>query len=383
MSEEHSKVLCVDDEPHVLQGLKRTLHRFFDLHIAVGPEQAQAVFKEQGPFPVVVSDLRMPMMDGLQLVQQFREWSPESVCVLLSGDADAGSAIQAINEGHVFRFLTKPCPGPVLIRSLKAAERQYRLLISEKILLEQTVRGCVKALCDVLAVASPAAFGRATRVKRWVSEACAQLGIAEAWHAEVAALLSQVGWVSVPQEVIHKSQSQLTLSADEQLMVSTVPETAKNVLAGIPRLESIVDILHNVGPFISGREPPEAFKLNSPGAKVLAAALELDALFSRGAEPNKALRELRSRGFHELEVLKALHNSLVSQGTAHVEADVKVSELLEGMELLEDLRTKEGALLVAAGQEATAQLIVRLLNAKAQLPPGMRIRCRVPRDFKN
>lgn len=379
MQTERTKILCVDDEPNVLDGLTRVLHRFFDVNTAVGADQALAKVKEVGPFPVVLSDLRMPGMDGLQLFQELRATYPDSVCLLLSGDGDFSSVLQAINEGHVFRFLTKPCPGPILIRSLKAAERQYGLLASEQVLLEQTVRGCVNALCDVLAVASPEAFGRATRLRRWVSGACETLRVTRPWHVEVAALLSQVGWVAVPATVLAKVQAAGSLTPDELQVVRTVPDAAKAVLAGIPRLEEIVELLHNAGPFIVGTEPEDGKFLRTPAARVLSSALALDQLFSRGVEPSVAFRKLAANPLHDEETVAALSKVVAAQGTAYIEQDLTIAELRSGMCLLEDVRTPSGALLVAAGQDVTVQLIVRLKNAQEQLGKGARIRCRVPK----
>jgi response regulator RpfG family c-di-GMP phosphodiesterase len=378
MQNERTKILCVDDEPNVLEGLTRVLHRFFEVTTAVGAQQALDVARREGPFPVVLSDLRMPGKDGLELLQELRSNSPDTVCLLLSGDGDVASVIQAINEGHVFRFLTKPCPGPILIRSLKAAERQHGLIASERVLLEQTVRGCVNVLCDVLSIASPTAFGRAATLRRWVSETCNALALADAWHVEVAALLSQVGWVAVPEDVMHKVHLQEAMTEDEQQAVRSVAETARSVLAGIPRLDGIVELLSIAGPFITGGQPEEGKAPRSAPAHVLCAAVALDVMFSRGIEPAVAFRKLRSNPLHDDAVVEALARVIAAQGTTHVDQDLSVPELRSGMSLLEDVRAPSGMLLVAAGQDVTTQLIVRLRNAQGQLGKGARIRCRVP-----
>jgi DNA-binding NtrC family response regulator len=99
-----------------------------------------------GPFAVVVSDMRMPEMNGAAFLAQVRERAPDTVRVLLTGQADLDSAIAAVNEGQIFRFLTKPCAPEMLISSLRAAEEQHRLITAERVLLEQTLHGAVKAL---------------------------------------------------------------------------------------------------------------------------------------------------------------------------------------------------------------------------------------------
>src|SRR5918911_2964995 len=164
------RVLCVDDEPNVLEGLRRTLGGHYRVRTAVGGAAGLEAIEREGPFAVVVSDLRMPEMDGVAFLSRVRQRSPDTVRVLLTGQADLDAAIAAVNEGHIFRFLSKPCAQPVLFQALAAAEEQYRLITAERVLLEQTLYGSIKALTDILALAVPSAFGRAVRAKAHLSE---------------------------------------------------------------------------------------------------------------------------------------------------------------------------------------------------------------------
>jgi DNA-binding NtrC family response regulator len=158
------RILCVDDEPHILEAFQRQFRKQFAIETAVGGERALAAIAEHGPFAVVVSDLRMPDMDGIRLLNTIRERTPETVRILLTGHADLQAAIEAVNEGHVFRFLTKPCPSKTLAKALEAGLAQYRLITAEKALLEQTVSGSLKALSEVLGLVNPEAFGRSSRI---------------------------------------------------------------------------------------------------------------------------------------------------------------------------------------------------------------------------
>jgi hypothetical protein len=119
---------------------------------------------------VVVSDLQMPGMDGITLLSSLRKVSPDTVRVLLTGHADVDAAIAAVNEGNIFRFLRKPCPPGALLRALEASVEQYRLITAERVLLEQTLRGSLKTLTDILAFVNPVAFGRAIRSRKIVGE---------------------------------------------------------------------------------------------------------------------------------------------------------------------------------------------------------------------
>src|SRR5262245_28427095 len=101
------RILCVDDEPNVLAGYQRQLRKHYDIEIAQGGEQGLAAIQEKGPYAVIVSDMRMPGMNGAQFLARAKELAPHSVRMLLTGYSDQKAAISAVNDGHIFRFLTK------------------------------------------------------------------------------------------------------------------------------------------------------------------------------------------------------------------------------------------------------------------------------------
>jgi DNA-binding NtrC family response regulator len=183
------KVICVDDEPQVLEGLALHLRRKYQVFTALGGEQALQIIAEQGPFVVALSDMRMPGMNGATFLSQVRKQSPDTVRMLLTGHADLQSAIAAINEGQIFRFLSKPCPPEQLLKAFEAAADQYRLLTAERVLLEQTLRGSIQTLIDILSITNPIAVGKATRIKQNAIALAEKLGVAERWPIEVAAML--------------------------------------------------------------------------------------------------------------------------------------------------------------------------------------------------
>lgn len=134
-----ARVLFVDDDQSVLDSLRRGLRGCYDVATARGPEEGLRVVKEEGPFAVVVSDLRMPGMDGVHFLQKIKELCPLCVGIMLTGHGDLSTAMAAVNEGHIFRFLTKPCPIPSLSHALDAGLEQYRMAAAEKDLLRVTL----------------------------------------------------------------------------------------------------------------------------------------------------------------------------------------------------------------------------------------------------
>ena len=169
------RILFVDDEPLLLEGLRRSLHREFDADLAAsGPEGLEKI-KKSGPFPVIVSDMRMPGMDGAEFLSQVRTIAPDSIRVMLTGYADMEAAMRAVNEGRIFRFLNKPVTPDDLALALRACLTQFELARREKELLENTLAGAVRVLTEVLNLANPAAFNKGTRIQQFVSHIAAKL----------------------------------------------------------------------------------------------------------------------------------------------------------------------------------------------------------------
>jgi response regulator RpfG family c-di-GMP phosphodiesterase len=240
---ERLKVLCVDNEPQVLAGLGLHLRRVYEMSAATSPVDALERLDREGPFAVVLSDMRMPGMDGAAFLAQVRIVAPDATRMLLTVHADVSTAMAAVNEGEVFRFLTKPCPPEQLRLAFEAAARQYQLVTAQRVLLEQTLRGAVKALTDVLAVTSPLAFGRADRIRQHACALASRLPPENRWQLEVAAMLSQLGSVTLPEETLKRHYYGEVLNTEEQALIAKLPSVTESFLACIPRLDPVLEIL--------------------------------------------------------------------------------------------------------------------------------------------
>ena len=133
------RILCVDDEPNVIEGLRRTLRRSCDVSVALGAAAAIEAIESQGPFAAVVSDLQMPGMDGIELLRWVFEQAPDTSGILLTGNANLSAAIAAVNAGFIFRFLVKPCPAPDLLSAVAAGCNRHDAKCAERVLLSQAV----------------------------------------------------------------------------------------------------------------------------------------------------------------------------------------------------------------------------------------------------
>jgi DNA-binding NarL/FixJ family response regulator len=119
-------ILIVDDEQDILDGMAVALRGRFNLQTALGPEQGLEMVRSFGPYAVVVSDLKMPGMNGIDFLAKVREISPATMRIMLTGHGDIDSAIEAVNRGEVFRFFTKPCPSHILQDALILGLDKYQ-----------------------------------------------------------------------------------------------------------------------------------------------------------------------------------------------------------------------------------------------------------------
>jgi response regulator RpfG family c-di-GMP phosphodiesterase len=375
------KLLCVDDEPHILEGLSLHLRRRYTVITAgSGALGLQALRADSGAAAgtaIVISDMRMPAMDGATFLSQARRIAPDAVRILLTGESDLDSAIAAINQGQIFRFLTKPCPPSALLNTVDDAATQHRLITAERVLLEQTLRGSIQALTDVLALTNPVLFGRAMRVKQHVTDLATHLEIPDRWQVEVAAMLCQLGGVALPTEALERMRFGQPLSEDEEKMVARLPALTEQLLANIPRLDVVRGVLaaYSRPPLRLDSGPCDAQPdIIERGAQLLRVAADFDILEAQGHSPARALNLLRARlGCYAADVLEALEAVRGVEVESEDVREVPLSTLKVGMVLAEDVKTDSGILLVARGYQVTAGFVERALNLRGSLKRSVRV----------
>lgn len=354
------RVMCVDDEPRVLEGLALHLRRDYEVHTATSGAVALKSLIDMGAAPaVVISDMRMPVMDGATFLKQVMHLYPETTRILLTGEPGREAAVDAINKGQIFRFLTKPCAPDQLRAAVDAAVTQHRVLIAEKVLLQETLIGCIKALIDVLAITNPVAFGRASRVTRLANDLANVLGGKRFWQVEAAAMLSQIGYISLPVELVEKVYYGEQLTPEEKVLMEGVPQVARTLLGHIPRLEPVLQILTEAIQPGSGVAGDGMIKL---GAGILSLVLEYDALIAQGHSASVAIQTLRSSKSHDQPMVEQFA-SMLGTGSAAEEIRTMPLRLVKpGMVILDDLRTHMGTLLVPKGFEVTEAFLERMRN---------------------
>ncbi len=360
-----NKVLFVDDEANVLEAYKRQFRKLFQVSVGQGGVEGLRVLTEEGPFAVVVSDLKMPEMNGIAFLSRVRETAPDTIRMMLTGYADLQTAIEAVNEGNIFRFLTKPCPADKLAASIQAGIRQYGLVTAERELLEKTLRGSIKVLTEILSLVNPEAFGRSSRIKRVALQIAEKLGMVDTWKLETAAMLSQIGCVILPEHVLKKIYAGSQLSDEESQLYDMHPSVGHDLIENIPRMKDVAGMIaYQEKNFDGTGIPRDAVKGEEIplGARVLRVVVDFDVLESAGLSRHEALLKLRKNtGRYDPQVFAAFETVAGKKEGTRIVA-LRLNELKSSMVLAEDIRAAGGGLLVSKGQEITWPLIARLKN---------------------
>jgi len=369
-------ILAVDDEPLVLSAYQRSLGDRFKILTAEGPQLALSALRS-GSFAVVLTDLKMPGMDGIALLQAVREMQPDAVRMLISGHADLNDAINSVNNAGIFRLMIKPCPSENIAIALESGLEQHRLITAEKELLDKTLNGAIQAIMDILAMMDAEAFGQAQLRRRLAREAALALKI-PTWECEMAAQLAEIGRATLPPSLNEKMRQRKSLSPAEEQLVQKLPEFSQRLLVNIPRIEGVAKaVLYQDKDYDGGGFPDDFTVLDEIplSARVLHAINALMKLWHRGVPAAEALSSLRADAArYDPRVVAALHPCLpLLQGSAPLKThsgpmQVGVADLAAGMRLLSDITTKDGVVVLGSGTQMSAAQVQRTKNF-AQLNP--------------
>ena len=372
----NTQILIVDDDPNILNAFRRQLRKKFNLDFAEGGTIGIEKIEQHGPYAVVVSDMQMPEVNGLEFLCQVRERHPNTVRMMLTGNADQKTATDAVNEGQIFRFINKPCPSEELSTILSAGLEQHRLIEAEQELLSKTLNGSIELMTDVLSMVNPVAFGRSNRVREIIRKMGSQLNYSNSWRLEIAAALCQIGTVTIPADVLEKSYAGEALEPKDQALIDGHPVVAANLVSRIPRLEEVGTIIKLATAKDSDSEIKELDDSIVESAKLLELVLTFDAL-TKNYEPSDALA--KAAEIPKFTGKSEWLSALAQAATESFEVwSVDVNELNTKMILDRDVRTASGLLLVTQGQQITESMIKRLRNYFEREGLDTKIMVRIP-----
>ncbi|MCV6600527.1 MAG: response regulator [Cohaesibacter sp.] len=367
---EKIKVLFVDDDTNLLSAAKRLLRKEIDLYIAASGEEALHSLEKNGPFSVLVSDQNMPSMKGVTLLGEASKRWPSTVRIMLTGNDDQETAISAVNDGHVYRFVRKPCQPANLLAAIKEGAQHHALLMREKTLLEQTLSGSVKVLTDMLSLAKPDAFKKTARVQKWAKALAPHLDTAAGWETNLATMLYPIGAITLPDSLAARHYAGDALGHEEQRLIEAMPEAARDLIHNIPRLDGVAKAVYYSRKAYDGSGFPlddvkgDDLPAVSRLLKILIDLVDLTKDHNKDLEEAFAQMDEQSH-LYDNGILQITRRILLSQDEydgpkIQVFEHLAAAHLHEGDMIMKPIKDKQGRVLLASGAELSSILIKRL-----------------------
>jgi response regulator RpfG family c-di-GMP phosphodiesterase len=376
-------VLLVDDQGIIGEAVRRLLAGEPDIDFHYCGRATEALnFANQFKPTVILQDLVMPDIDGMTLTRLYRENSETSKTpiIVLSTKEEPETKSEAFGLGANDYLVKLPAKLELLARiryhsksyiNERQRDEAFKALAAseaaQRELLEKTLNGSIKTLTEILSLAEAEFFGRGQRLCEHIRLLVEPLQLTQPWELEVAAMLSQIGFVTVPAPTVQKVRGGLPLNAVEQTLLGRVPEIGSKLLAHIPRLESAAQIILYQNKNFDGTGFPGdalAGEKIPLGARVLRVLLDLLQLESAGQSRRQAFDKLRARkGAYDPKILEAAHKALVETApSSQARRLVKMRELCAGQVLLSPVETNDGMLIAPAGVQISNTLLEKMNN---------------------
>lgn len=358
------RILIVDDDPNILSGYRRHLRGSYKVTTTESGESGLKAIGEVGPFAVIVADMQMPGMNGTEFLIEAKKIAPMSVRVMLTGNVDQETAINAINQGNIFKFIGKPCPPEGIRLALETCIEHYNLVTAEQELTQKTLAGSIKVLLDVVSFVDPNTFGRSRKVREWAVTVARSLGLAKSWHIDMAAMLAPIGRVTLPPDINIRLMHGGILNGHERAMYERVPEISQKLIVNIPRLETVAEIvLYHDKNFDGSGFPKDSRKGDAIPleSRILKILYDLgDICDIRQPDKNAFNSMMKRKGRYDpalLSTIKACLCGVAEQGGAprHLETFMVPPEQLQpGDHLVTDVETETGSVIISAGDKVSA-----------------------------
>jgi response regulator RpfG family c-di-GMP phosphodiesterase len=421
-------LLCVDDEPNILSSLRRLFRPAgYRILIAGSGSEGLAQMAEE-KVDLVISDMRMPEMDGAQFLAQVRELYPDTVRILLTGYADIESTVAAINQGEIYRYISKPWDEHNVLLTVREAlerkelEREKQRLerltqaqneelkalnasLEEKVRarteeirqanqflelantrLKQGFMTSIRVFSNLIELRHGAMAGHSRRVADLARQTAKQLGLPskEVQDVFLAGLLHDIGKIGLPDTLLAKPPAQM--HAEEALLWKKHPAKGEQALMALEDLRGAASLILAHHERFDGMGYPAGLEGEEIpfGARILYAANEYDGLIQgtltghkvADADAQQYLRSNKGKRYDPV-VVDALFEALLARSEPkRPEIGMSTEDLQPGMVLARDLVSQDGALLLATDYVLDAALIgqIRSYEQKEEIKMTLYIR---------
>ena len=378
-------ILIVDDTPDNIDVLIGILGDTYHTKVALNGEKALELVNIDPP-DLILLDVMMPEMDGFEVCKRLKDKSNTQkipvIFVTAKGEAEdenCGFEIGGVD------YITKPV-NPIVVRARVKTHLELRnSQVRVEQLLSRTLLGSVKMMTQILSFLSPDVFNRSSRIKKYVRAMADSLQIEQIWRLEMAAMLSELGCLTVPVDIRAKILEGALLSAGEQKTFNAHPELGAEFLSHIPGLEVVAEIIRKqLYPIRSGlADNPSEWDAVTQGACLLNISLEFDRLILSGETGQSALSIIRQDAMkYPAALVSALEKNL-SEFLEMIPRIVDLQDLREGMVLDQDLIDEEKSKIAAKQTELTQETIRLIMRFNQNCKIHVPIQVLVSANLKN
>jgi putative two-component system response regulator len=353
-------VLVVDDTKENIDILDGILKSTYKVKAASNGKKAIEIVDSKDKPDLVLLDIMMPDMDGYTVCRHIKsiDHANRIPVIFVTTKGEIEDEVQGFAAGAV-DYITKPVSPPIVLARVKTHLDLRNAKQQVDQLLTKTLMGSVKVLTDILALVSPTAFSQSSRFRRYARDIAAHLHLDEIWQFELAATLSLIGYITIPDEILRKIDRGSRLTSQEQEIFDTYPQVGADMIENIPRLETVADMIKRQRDTADTplKGHPREWTTAFLGGQLIRIIADLDRINSEEKSMKSALIKMRNRGGNYPNPLLIALWETQSDKPELIEKQVSLEELREGMILGADIKTKAGAKVLNRDTEVSPHLL--------------------------
>lgn len=349
-------VLFVDDDENILNAIKRNLNGKFKVSTVSDVAEAITLLKKHS-FPIIVSDMKMPKINGADFLTIVQKHSPDSIRILLSGESTREDIIRCINDCHIFKFLTKPCPPAVLEENLIEAKKKYKENMAAHHEVDVTVKGVTQVIASMHKFFLPEIYNKSLRIARQSKLLSFHFGIRSTWELEMSSLFMFFG--ALHNKIHYWDILKIGQNMDKSLNVSI------GFLKKIPRFSNVIVVLNELRQILKSKSM--ILKIDSE-AKLIKFLIDYNNLISDSNFDNKFQELYAKKVYEELDKI----NSILDPTFVR---EISPEEIASGMIFAEPVKTKSGAIVVNQGEVVSGRHVeqVKQFHSKNQIGETLKL----------
>ena len=346
------KIMLVTSDAALAKIAQAELGKAVTLTNLSSGEKALELLAGDDEYMAVLAGLNLSGMNGLKFLAEVRREHPKLMRLLITADTNFKTAANAVNMGHVSRLLPRPCPPKALKAAIKDAVQKYRKGQAESEAMKDTLLGTVRMLVDILELVQPDAVMRSKRIRRRAQRICTALKAMPAQLMDMVILLSNIGCVALPPELLEQMESGARPSKEDMQIFYTHPSIAAALLENVPRMEKVAAIIRHQNTPVS-QDPPM-------GSRILKACIDMDRMELSGASQEKAVKFMASKpDIYDARVVEVMKRHLEESKKIECHG-LTVAQLEPGMVMQRDMVTDKGAILLPKGETLSEASHLRL-----------------------